>query len=78
MTTTTKTRRGAARNALRALLPKTAQSVVWEGEKFVALPDQDVDGWLEDLVDGIEATLALRESGVRLSQDDVKKRYGLA
>lgn len=66
-----------AKNKLRSLLPKSAQTVTWEGQKFVALPDHDIDAWLEDLVDGIEATLAMRDSRPRLSQADVKKRYGL-
>ncbi len=65
------------KNKLRSLLPKSAQTVTWEGKKFVALPDQDIDAWLEDLVDGIEATLALRDPRLRISQADVKKRYGL-
>ncbi len=78
MTTTHKKPRRTRRSRLRSLLPETAQAVVWEGEKFVALPEREVDGWLEDLVDGIEATIALRESGSRLSGDEVKKRYGLA
>lgn len=78
MTTTLQKRpRRAARSKLRALLPETAKAVVWEGKKFVALPDRDVDGWLEDLVDGIEASLSLREGGPGLSHDEVKKRYGL-
>ncbi len=77
MTATHRKQRRTARKTLRELLPETAQSVVWEGKKFVALPDQDIDVWLEDLVDGIEATVALREGGPRLSQEDVKKRYGL-
>lgn len=74
------TKSGAPRRAkgrLRSLLPESASTVIWEGRKFVALPDRDVDAWLEDLVDGIEATLALREDAPRLTQDEVKKRYGL-
>lgn len=78
MTAIQKKPRRAAKPNFRRLLPETAQAVVWEGKKFVALPEQEVDGWLEDLIDGIESTIALREDGARLSQDDVKKRYGLA
>lgn len=75
MSTAHKKPRRTARNKLRSLLPETAQAVVWEGKKFVALPEQDVDAWLEDLVDGIEATLSLCDAGTRLSHSDIKKRY---
>lgn len=77
MSTAQKRQRRTAGNKLRSLLPKSAQSVVWEGKKFVALPDGDIDGWLEDLVDGIEATVAMREAADRMSQSDVKKRYDM-
>lgn len=69
--------RKTKKKTLRSLLPDSAATVVWEGKKFVALPDQDVDTWLEDLVDGIEATLALREKGPRLSHEEVKRRYNI-
>lgn len=69
--------RGTAKKKLRSLLPDSAATLTWEGKKFVAVPERDVDAWLEDLVDGIEATLALREDGKRLSQQDVKSRYGI-
>ncbi len=72
----TKQRR-TGKNKLRALLPESASTVIWEGRKFVALPDQEVDAWLEDLVDGIESTLAMRDKSRRLTQDEVKKRYGI-
>ncbi len=70
--------RRTPKSKLRALLPKTARSVVWEGEKFVALPEQEVDEWLEDLIDGIEATVSLREGGPSLSQEEACKLLGLA
>lgn len=77
MSTTQKKPRGARKKQLRSLLPESALAVVWEGKKFVAVPDKDVDSWLEDLIDGIEATLSLRDAGPRLSQAEVKKRYGI-
>jgi len=77
MPTIKKQPRQPAKNKLRTLLPKSAKTVTWEGTKFVALPDQDIDAWLEDLVDGIEATLSMHDVSPRLSQADIKKRYDM-
>ncbi len=81
MTTTTKTHKRKktprASKKLMTLLPESALTVVWEGKKFVALPEQDIYDWLENLVDGIEATAAMRDKSPMLSQADIKKRYGI-
>ena len=49
----------AEKSGIRKLLPPSAATVIFAGKSFVALPEQDVDDWLADLVDAIEAALCL-------------------